>query len=228
MFEMVLNKPLGLGQYFSPPFSCILYFLTVTYMKIELYFRTKQSIVHNDVTKLLRLLYTTAVYATLILCFCYTRLPTITMFAVLMCYLHFQQIPYLVYIFMAGTSIQHVRRTVISLHPCHKFHSYVYLEFAFVPEKHKQGKVSIPLLFYSARIDKFTHFLGTRQKVLRLFKGKKIKKFNKSMADKFQNNESWQYSGFILFAKACLLFCYRSSQVKLFDSARFIIWPVLS
>ena len=65
---------------------------------------------------------------------------------------------------MAGKWIQHMRRTVISLHPCHKFHSYAYLEFVFVPEKQKQGKVSILLLFYSARIDKFTHFLGTRQK----------------------------------------------------------------
>ena len=35
----------------------------------------------------------------------------------------------LVYIFLAEKWVEHMCRSVISLHPCNKSHSYIYLEF---------------------------------------------------------------------------------------------------
>ena len=56
--------------------------------------------------------------------------------------------PCLVYIFLAGKWIQHMCRSVISLHSCNKSHSYAYREFFFLPEKCKQGKGLIRTYYF--------------------------------------------------------------------------------
>ena len=136
----------------------------------ELYFNTQWTLAHNDVTEPLYLLH----YCLFMpLCFVFATLTYL-----LRAYL--TRIPCLVYIFLVGKRIQYVGVLfpyIPVINHVHKI-NHVHFQLDFLPEKCNQGKGSI------------------------LHKGfQVVPRFilKKSIADKFQNIKSCQYSCFILF-----------------------------
>ena len=93
----------------SPSFDCILYFITVTYMKIESYIFVNSGPLH---TTMLESCYTfyTVTYATLF-CFCYY-----VYYADVLSRFSIEPLPCLVDIFLEGKQIQHMHGRALFLY----------------------------------------------------------------------------------------------------------------
>ena len=122
----------------------------------------------------------------MLLCFAFAALTNLaTIFTPLMSYLDFLQDPScLVFIFLAGKRIQHLHRGLISLHSFNKPHSMCIL-----------NQISCQKDVITAR---GLCYLESCQIVQRFI-------LKKSIAGKFQNIKSWQYSGLISFYSGILL-----------------------